>query len=103
MIDHAKIRRESMRWYLLLTLYNAEPIGCYEEVLLSTISAIHPDTTALEVRREIGYLEARKLVEVKKEPSGRWFQELSRYGTDIAEYTIDCEPGIARPVKNWGG
>ena len=25
----------------------------------------------------------------------------SRYGVDIAEYTIDCEPGIARPAKYW--
>ncbi len=24
------------------------------------------------------------------------------HGTDLAEYTVDCEPGIARPVKYWG-
>ena len=101
MIDHQKIRREAMRWYLLLTLHNAAPVGCYEDVLLSTISALYPDTTALEIRREIGYLESRKLVAVKKEPSGRWFAELYHYGTDIVEYTIDCLPGIARPVKTW--
>lgn len=102
MIDHAKIRRESMRWYLILTLYNAQPIGCYEEILLSTLGAICLDVTALEIRREISYLEQRELVEVKREPSGRWFAQLTRYGIDIAEYTIDCEPGIARPVKTWG-
>ena len=26
-----------MRWYLLLTLYNARPVGAYEELILSTI------------------------------------------------------------------
>ena len=34
MIDHAKVRREALRWYLLLTLYNAEPVGCYEQINL---------------------------------------------------------------------
>ena len=102
MIDHAKVRREALRWYLLLTLYNAEPVGCYEEVLMSTLSAIYPDTTMHEIRRELGYVESRRLISVKREPSGRWFAELERYGTDIVEYTIECEPGIARPVKTWG-
>lgn len=102
MIDHTKVRREAMRWYLLLTLYNAQPVGCYEEVLHSTISAIFPDVTALEIRREINYLETRELIDIHKEASGRWFSQLSRTGIDIAEYTVDCEPGIARPIKTWG-
>ena len=102
-IDPAKIRRESLRWYLLVTLYNAAPVGCYEELLLVTLSAIYSDTTALEIRKEVAYLESRKLVAIRKEPSGRWFAELYHYGTDIVEYSIDCLPGIARPVKTWGG
>lgn len=102
MIDHTKVRREAMRWYLLLTLYNAQPVGCYEEVLLSTISGIYPDVTALEIRREINYLETRELIDIHKESGGRWFSQLSRTGIDIAEYTVACEPGIARPVKTWG-
>lgn len=102
MIDAPKIRRESMRWYLLLTLLNAQPVGCYEEVLLSTISAIYPDVTAMEIRQQLDYLEERVLIEVKREPTGRWFAKLIRYGIDLAEYTIDCAPGIARPQKTWG-
>jgi hypothetical protein len=102
MIDHAKVRRESLRWYLILTLYNAQPSGCYEELLLSTLSSIYPDTTALEIRREARYLETRELIELKPDAGGRWYMQLMRYGIDIAEYTIACEPGIARPVKTWG-
>ena len=101
MVDQAKVRRESMRWNILLTLNNARPIGAYEELVLSTIQAIYPDATALELRRELDYLAGRSLVELKKEPSGRWFADVTRYGVDIAEYTVDCEPGIARPVKYW--
>ena len=98
-IDQDKVRRESMRWYLLLTLYNAQPVGCYEEVLLMTIKALYPDATQLEQRKNLDYLKERVLVEIDKQPDGRWFAKLDRYGIDLVEYTIDCQPGIARPVK----
>ena len=101
MVDQAKVRRESMRWNILLTLNNARPIGAYEELVLSTIQAIYPDATALELRRELDYLHDRELVKVDKQPSGRWFADLTRIGVDLAEYTIPCEPGIARPAKYW--
>lgn len=102
MVDHEKIRRESLRWYLLLTLHNAAPVGCYEETLFATLSAIYSDVTPMEIRKALDYLEHRVLVGIKREASGRWFADLARYGTDLVEYAIDCEPGIARPVKNWG-
>lgn len=101
MIDQAKVRRESMRWLILLTLNNARPIGAYEELVLFTLQAIYPDATDVEVRRELDYLSDRDLVGIKKEPSGRWFADLTRYGVDVAEYTVDCDPGIARPPKYW--
>lgn len=101
MIDQIKVRRETMRWIVLLTLSNASPIGAYEELVLCTIQAMFPDATALEVRRVLDYLSDRELVKLIKEPSGRWFSDLTRYGTDVAEYTVDCDPGIARPVKYW--
>lgn len=100
-IDQAKVRRETMRWQILLTLNNARPIGAYEEVILSVIQAMYPDATALEVRREMDYLADRNLLALSKEPSGRWFSDLSRYGIDVAEYTVDVDPGIARPMKYW--
>lgn len=102
-IDTAKIRREGIRWLLLLALNNARPLGAHESVLLSIVQAIHADATAVELRRELGYLEGRELLTVKRDPSGVWSADLTRYGVDIAEYTIDCEPGIARPVKYWAG
>lgn len=102
-IDQAKVRRENMRWQILLTLNNARPIGAYEEVVLSVVQAMYLDATPLELRREIDYLADRKLVAVIKEPSGRWFSDLTRYGIDVAEYTVDVDAGIARPVKYWGG
>ena len=99
MIDQAKHRREFMRWVLLLGLYNARPIGAWEEVLLSITIGVWADATRHEVRLALDYLGDRKLVEVTKEPSGRWKAELNRYGVDVVEYTVPCEPGIARPEK----
>lgn len=101
MIDNTKVRRESMRWLIILTLYNAIPVGAYEELVLSTVQAMFPDATALEVRRELDYLCERGLLKLIKEPSGRWFADLNRDGTDVAEYTVECDPGIARPPKYW--
>ena len=96
-----KIRRESLRWYMLLALGYGRPVGCYEEVLLATAQAMYPDATALDIRCALDYLQTRELVQLRKEPSGRWWAGLTRHGTDIVEYTVDCEPGIARPEKYW--
>lgn len=101
--DLAKARRESLRWLILLTLNNARPLGAFEEVVLSVAQSVYPDATALEVRRELDYLHDRELVGIDKQPSGRWHAELTRHGVDIAEYTVECQPGIARPVKYWAG
>lgn len=103
MLDHARIRRESIRWYVLLTLNNARPEGCYEEVVLVTIQGLYADATPQEIRRELDYLADRQLIEVRREPHGRWFSHICRHGVDVAEYTVDCDPGIARPQHYWGG
>ena len=101
MIDNDKVRRETVRWTTLLILHNASPVGAYEEVVLSIIQAIYTDATALELRRYLEYLADRGLVRLIKEPGGRWFADLTSEGTDVAEYTVDCDPGIARPPKYW--
>jgi len=100
-MDIAKVRREMMRWNIILTLNNARPIGAAEELVLSVVQAISPHASAQDVRRELDYLEARALVKIHREPNGHWHAELTRHGVDLAEYMVDCDPGIARPVKYW--
>lgn len=100
-IDQARIRREALRWLILLTLNNARPVGAFEGPILSVAQSEYPDASPLELRRELDYLADRELVKLDKQPSGRWFADLTRFGTDVAEYTIACEPGIARPQKYW--
>jgi hypothetical protein len=102
-LDPAKARRETLRWFILLTLNTSRPVDPHEAVVLSTIQGVLPDLTQLELRRELDYLADRSLVTLKKEPSGVWICGLTHYGVDIAEYTVDCRPGIARPEKYWAG
>ena len=99
MIDVAKVRRESMRWYILLALDNARPVDPHEALVLSTIQGIYGDATQFEVRRELDYLKDRSLVTLDKRPDGQWVCGLTHYGVDITEYTIPCNPGIARPSR----
>ncbi|MBP9800645.1 MAG: hypothetical protein KBD39_11080 [Sterolibacterium sp.] len=101
MIDHGKQRRESMRWNMLSTLNKNRPYTLHEARLGEIVQALYPDASPLEVRRELDYLADRQLVEITKEPSGSWFADLTRHGIDLAEYTVDCEPGVARPPKYW--
>lgn len=101
MLNPDKVRRETMRWNILLTLYNARPIGAYMELILPTLQAIFPDATSREVLNELDYLNTRELIVCKKSPDGRHHAVLARWGIDIVEYTVDCEPGIARPEKYW--
>lgn len=99
--DMAKARRESLRWLIILTLNNARPLGAYEKLILTVAQSEYPDASMLELRKELDYLAERKLVAVSKEPSGKWHSCLTRNGIDLAEYSVDCQPGIARPEKYW--
>lgn len=101
MPDLAKVRRENLRWLILLTLNHARPMGCAEGPILSVAQTQYTDASPLELRRELDYLHDRELLKVKRDPSGPWSAELTRHGVDVAEYTVPVEPGIARPEKYW--
>ncbi|WP_454908397.1 hypothetical protein [Variovorax gossypii] len=93
----AKIRREAIRWHLIAAINLSRPYGMYTEPLLSIVQSVYPDATHDEIRKELDYLEERELVKIKKDPFNRWFLDLTRTGIECVEYTIDCQPGIARP------
>lgn len=99
--DMPKVRRESMRWLVILTLNNARPLGCGEGPILSVAQTQFPDASPHEMRVQLDYLEDRDLVKLTKYPHGPWHAELTRYGVDVAEYTVEIQPGIARPAKYW--
>ena len=61
------------------------------------IQSVYPDATHQEIRRELDYLEAREMVAIARDPVDRWFVDLTRTGIEFVEYTIDAQPGVARP------
>ncbi|EFI60720.1 MULTISPECIES: hypothetical protein [Comamonas] len=97
-----KARREAIRWHLLSAINVSRPVGIYTEALLPIIQSVYPDATHQEVRRELDYLEERELCKIQRDPIDRWFVELNRCGIDYVEYTIDAQPGIARPTITQG-
>lgn len=100
-IDLEKNKREQLRWLILETLNAARPVGANEGLILNTVSAVQCDVTALELRRELDYLESRELAEITGKKTPMWHAELTRIGVDVVEYTVDCDAGIARPNKYW--
>lgn len=92
-----KIRREAIRWHLLATINVSRPYGMYTPALLPIIQSVYPETTEMEVRRELDYLEERELVKIHRDPLDHWMVELTRWGVDVVEYTVECDPGVARP------
>lgn len=102
MIDQMnRARREGMRWMLILTLNYARPAAYSLNPVLDVVRQQYPDCTLRELCAELEYLQTRELVKIDRRPDGDWKCALTRHGIDLAEYTIDCEPGIARPSREF--
>jgi len=99
-VDLEKGRRETLRWLVLVTLNAARPIGAAETLISSCVNDVQKQVTLVELRREMDYLADRGLVAVERN-GPQWHAELTRCGVDVVEYTVECDPGIARPQKYW--
>jgi len=94
-----KAQREEARWRILRALDAGRPRPVSETILLRTLQDIELPITPHGLRRELDYLRDRSLISIHGEETSTWTAELTRYGVDVVEYTINCEPGIARPRK----
>lgn len=100
-MDMERVRRESIRWHILVAVNSGAPEIVAETLILSAIQAIPIECTALELRKQLAYLEERQLLNLERNEGAPWTATLTRGGADVAEYTCPCEPGIARPKKYW--
>lgn len=100
-IDLEKAKKENLRWQILAALNAARPIGASETIIETAVRGVISDITILWLRRELDYLEHRKLISISGRKTPTWHAELTRDGVDVVEYTVDCDPGIARPEKWW--
>jgi hypothetical protein len=103
MSDIEKKRIEVLRWRILQTLNVGRPYMVSEDLLMSTVCGDDMPVSPQGLRRELDYLEDRKLVKLTGRDTACWSAELTHYGVDVVEYTIECLPGIVRPPKYWGG
>lgn len=92
-------RRGFIRWIVLQTIDLWRPAPATLRSLVGVVRGEFADATELEVRRHLDYLEERDLIAVHTDPLGQVRAELKRFGVDVVEYTVDVEPGIARPPK----
>lgn len=99
--DIQRAHRETVRWTILQALDSGRPYEVAETLILSALQAVPLRVTAHELREELDYLEQRDLVEIGNKDDATWLIRLSRHGIDLVEYTMPCEPGIARPKKYW--
>lgn len=98
LMDMAKAQCEELRWLILLALNAARPVGTTEVIIRHAIDPVVPGVTDLQIRCELDYLAERKLIIVERDRPV-WFAKINRYGIDVVEYTVSCDPGIARPAK----
>ncbi len=98
-MDMDKARRESIRWLALVAINAGRPELVAEGLILSAVQSVPVQCTALELRRELDYLEDRGLIKTARHEGAPWTAELTHRGVDFVEYTIDAHPGIARPKK----
>lgn len=101
MVTEAEIeraQREELRWRILAALNAGRPKAVAETLILRVAQDIQLPATALGLRRELEYLEKRKLIIVVRRAS-TWLAELTTVGIDLVEYTVPVEAGIARPER----
>ena len=59
----------------------------------------HLGVTKRWIRDQLAYLESRKLIGIERSEVEPWRAVLTRHGHDIADYQVECEPGIRRPPR----
>ena len=90
-----------IRWEILRVLKAGGYYGATEAMVLSALRTLFPFYDQMLGRDQLDYLAARKLINLERVEVEPWRATLTRHGIDLYEYRIDCEPGIARPPRNW--
>lgn len=98
-VDMEKATREQIRWRILKALDAGRPLSVSELVIMDVLQDSALPITPHGLRRELDYLEDRKLVTLTNKARPVWSAELTHYGVDLVEYTVECFPGIARPQR----
>lgn len=99
-VDVEKLQREEVRWRILQALNAGRPTPLREQFILRVVNDIDLPVSPTGLRRELDYLEERELLRIHDRKTAMWKCELTRTGIDVVEYTVECDPGIARPDRD---
>ncbi len=95
-----RLRREEMRWKILVVLHCNRPNATRESWVLRVLDDIHLLPGVSELRQELKYLESKQLLtttQVGSQFGTDWSATLTATGTDFVEYATDNIVGIFRP------
>ncbi|MBL8471362.1 MAG: hypothetical protein JNM98_06140 [Rhodocyclaceae bacterium] len=98
-VSDAVRERYVIRWRLMRCLYLAGGLPTAEGICARHLADMGYASDPHTVRRQLDYLERRSMVEIVDRAATHWLARLTRPGTDVVEYSVDCRPGIARPPK----
>jgi hypothetical protein len=99
--DLEQKQREEARWRILRVLDAGRPIGVNETIVWRVLHDVKIGLSLMQVRRELEYLKDLGLARLEDVGTETWSAKLTALGVDVAEYTVDSPPGIARPKKYW--
>jgi len=95
--------REECRWRILRVLDAGRPRCVADTLIWRALADIDMPLTLEGIRRELKYLEGKKLVNLRRRRGDEvWQATLTSDGVDYVDFTSDDLPGISRPPKYWG-
>ncbi len=97
-VNLGRVQREMARWRILMALQVSSPIAVTEELLSAIVADLRLPITREGVRRELEYLEDKKLLTIANRDTARaWEAHLTAHGVDVVEYAVPSPDGIGRP------
>ncbi|MEM7047064.1 MAG: hypothetical protein AAF442_05365 [Pseudomonadota bacterium] len=87
----AVLRRDILR-----AIDASRPVALSETILARALAGLPYEPTPRGLRREVGYLQSKGLVQVRKDEAC-WVMELTALGVDVLEGTEPMPAGIAPP------
>lgn len=91
-----------VRWSILRTIHVGGYLGATEVMMREVVNVEYLGVTRDFIRTQLDYLAKRKLIALERSELHPWRATLSRYGHDVVEYQVDCEPGVSRPPRIGG-
>ena len=88
-----------IRWAILRTCRVGGHLGATEAMIREVVVVDYLGADRKFIRDQLDYLEKRKLVSIHRSEIEPWRVTLTRYGYDVADYQVACEPGIRRPPR----